>query len=303
MIVTSNGESIEHYDARMLFGGLAFADGPRWHDGRLWYSDFYRRAIFSLDLDGAEERLELEVPGQPSGLGWLPEGDLLYVSMTDQRVQRRHGDAVALFCDLAPYCGFWANELLVAPSGASYVGNFGFDLDATLRDGGVEALVRTPPPTTNLVVLDPTGEVLQVVPQMAFPNGTAISPDGATLVVGETMANRVSAFDVAADGSLDRRRVFAQFDAVAVDGLCLDAEGQVWLANALTNECVRVREGGEVTAVVTTSQRAFACVLGGPARTTLFVLTAPTSSRFRAAQRRDGRVEVAEVAVAGAGTP
>lgn len=286
---------------RVLRGGLAFGESPRWHDGRLWYSDFYRRAVYSIDEHGSEERLEFEAPGQPSGLGWLPDGDLVYVSMTDRQVRRRRGTTDTVLADLTPYCGFWANDLCVSPSGVAYVGNFGFDLDAAIRDHGVAALATAP--TTNLVVLAPDGAVLQVVPEMAFPNGTVLAPDGATLIVGETLASRLSAFDVAADGTLSNRRVFAQLDLVATDGMCLDAEGQVWLADALRPRCLRVREGGEVTDEVTTTRRAFACMLGGAARTSLYVLTAPTSSRFEVADAREGLLEVAEVDVPGAGRP
>ncbi len=129
------------------------------------------------------------------------------------------------------------------------MGNFGFDLDVMMRDLGPAGMMAAPPPTTNLVVLDPTGAVIQVVPDMAFPNGSVITPDGATLIVGETLAYRLSAFDIAADGTLANRRVWAQLDFVATDGMCLDADGQVWVANAIANQCLRVQEGGEITGV------------------------------------------------------
>ena len=180
---------MEHYEARVLREGLSFGEGPRWHDGRLWFSDFYRHAIFSINEDGTEERKEHDVPTQPSGLGWLPSGDLLYVSMTDQRVLRVHDGATSLFADVAPYCGFWANEMITSGTGVSYVGSFGFDLDVFLRDVGVESLLANPP-TTNLVVLGPEGDVRQVVPDLAFPNGTVITPDGKTLIIGEKMCIR-----------------------------------------------------------------------------------------------------------------
>jgi sugar lactone lactonase YvrE len=294
---------MERFEARVLREGLGFGEGPRWHDGRLWFSDFYRHGIFSLDAAGINERQEHDVATQPSGLGWLPDGDLLYVSMTDQRVMRVSGGTTTLFADIAPYCNFWANDMIVSPSGFSYVGNFGFDLDVMLRDVGAAAMMVSPPPTTNLVVLSPEGDILQIVPDMAFPNGTVLTPDGATLIVGETMAFRLSAFNVSADGTLSNRRVFAQMDYVATDGMCLDAEGQIWLANALTNKCLRVKEGGEITGEVVTSQNAFACVLGGDERTTLYVMTAPTSDRFKIADVTEGKIEAATVNVAGAGTP
>lgn len=294
---------MDAYRSRVLREGLSFGEAPRWHDGRLWYSDFYRHGIYSLDEDGTDERLEVLVPTQPSGLGWLPDGDLLYVSMTDQRVMRQHEDASTLYCDIAPYCKFWANDMVVSSTGVAYVGNFGFDLDVMLRDIGPAGMMASPPPTTNLVVLDRQGHVLQVIDEMAFPNGSAITPDGTTLIVAETMTFRLSAFDIAPDGTLSNRRVWAQLDFVAVDGICLDAEGQIWVANALTNQCLRVREGGEITGVLETDQHAFACMLGGSARDQLYVMTAPTSDRFKIADVVDGRIEVAEVPVPGAGLP
>jgi sugar lactone lactonase YvrE len=292
---------MQTYEARILRGGLSFGESPRWHEDRLWYADFYRHAIFSIDAAGDDERFEYEVAGQPSGFDWTPEGELWCVSMTDQRVVRpAHGDTVA---DLASYDGFWTNEMILSRSGRAYVGDFGFDLDVVVRDGGIEALTSVPIPTTNLIVLDTDGSVLQVVPDMTFPNGTVLSEDGATLIVGETLASRLSAFDVAPDGTLSGRRVWAPLDFVATDGMCLDAEGQIWLANALAHECLRVAPGGEVTGRVTTSQRAFACVLGGEDRSTLFVMTAPTSDRFVVSNSRDGRVEAVRVTTPGAGRP
>jgi sugar lactone lactonase YvrE len=294
---------VDEYTALVVRGGLGFGEGPRWHDGRLWYSDFYRRAIFSMAGDGSDEVLEHEVLTQPSGLGWLPNGDLLSVSMIDQKVLRFSDQQVTTFADISAYCTFWANDMVVSASGHCYVGNFGFDLDTRLKELGVEAFLATPPPSTNLVVLDPDGSVLQVVPDMHFPNGTVITPDGSTLIVGETMANRLSAFDVEGDGTLSNRRVWAQFDFVASDGMCLDAEGQIWLANAISKTCVRVKEGGEVTGTVNCTQNAFACMLGGEDRRNLYVMTAPSSDRFNIADVTRGRIEMVRVATPGAGLP
>ena len=291
------------YSTRVISEGLSFGEAPRWHDERLWFSDFYRHGVFSIDADGANERLEHVVDNQPSGLGWLPNGDLLCVSSTDHRVLRFRGNARTEFADISEYCGFWANDMVVSHTGYSYVGNFGFDLDTMLADIGVEGMLATPPPTTNLVVLNQDGDVIQSVPDMAFPNGTVITPDGATLIVGETMAFRLTAFDVHSDGTLSNRRIWAQLDFVATDGMCLDAQGQIWLANALTNKCLRVKEGGEITGEVMTSQTAFACMLGGDDGTTLFIMTAPSSNRFEIADKTLGKPEVARVSVPHAGLP
>jgi sugar lactone lactonase YvrE len=294
---------MKEYTAAVVREGLGFGEGPRWHDGRLWYSDFYRHGIFSMAENGTDEVLEHEVPTQPSGLGWLPDGDLLSVSMTDQKVLRFHGREVTTFADISEHCVFWANDMVVSPTGYSYVGNFGFDLDARLAELGVERFVAEPPPSTTLVVLDPDGALIQVVPDMDFPNGTVITPDAATLIIGETFGSKLTAFDVHADGTLANRRVWAPLEMVASDGMCLDADGQIWFANALTRQCVRVREGGEITGTVQCSQRAFACMLGGEDRRTLFVMTAASSDRFEVAERTEGRIEAVRVDVAGAGTP
>jgi sugar lactone lactonase YvrE len=293
---------METLTARVVREGLAFGEDPRWHDGRLWYSDFYRHGVYSMNTAG-DERLEHVVQGQPSGLGWLPDGDLLCVSMLDHQVLRFHDREASLFCDISPYCGFWANDMVTSTAGVSYVGNFGFDLDVMLRDEGAAAMMVNRPPTTNLVAISREGDIIQVVPDMDFPNGTVITPDGRTLIVGETLSCRLSAFDIAADGALSNRRVWAQLEYVYTDGMCLDAEGQIWLANAIAPNCLRVREGGEITAMVETSQISFACMLGGEDRRALYIMTAPTSDRFKIADRRDGRIEVVEVAVPGAGLP
>ncbi|MHB1209187.1 MAG: SMP-30/gluconolactonase/LRE family protein [Acidimicrobiales bacterium] len=294
---------MEQYTSHVIREGLSFGEGPRWHEGRLWFSDFYRHGVFSIDPHGHDERLEHTVPGQPSGLGWLANGDLLCVSATDHRVLRFSKGVETTFADIGAYCGFWANDMVVSSTGFTYVGNFGFDLDTLLREVGAQGLLSSPPPTTNVVVLDPDGNVLQVVPDMAFPNGSVITPDGSTLIVGETMAFRLSAFDIHSDGTLSNRRVWAQLDFVATDGMCLDAEGQIWLANALTNRCLRVREGGEITGEVETTQTAFACMLGGEDRTTLYIMSAPTSDRFKISDQTLGRIEVARVTTPGDGLP
>jgi sugar lactone lactonase YvrE len=294
---------MKEYTATVVREGLGFGEGPRWHDGRLWYSDFYRHGIYSMAEDGSDEVLEHQVLTQPSGLGWLPDGDLLSVSMTDQKVLRFHEGQVSTFADISEHCVFWANDMIVSPTGYSYVGNFGFDLDTRLAELGVERFLAEPPPTTNLVVLNAEGDVIQVVPDLAFPNGTVITPDGATLIVGETFGAKHTAFDVNADGTLTNRRVWAPLGSAITDGMCLDAEGQIWFANPTSRHCLRVREGGEVTGSVECSKRAYACVLGGEDRRTLFIMTAGSSDRFEIANKTEGAIESVRVDVAGAGTP
>lgn len=294
---------MEEYSATVVREGLGFGEAPRWHEGRLWYSDFYRRGVYSMAADGSDEILHHEVPTQPSGLGWLPNGDLLCVSMIDEKILRFHGGEVSTFADISEHCGFWANDMVVATTGYSYVGNFGFDLDGRLAELGAERFLAEPPPTTNLVVLNINGDLIQVVPDMAFPNGTVITPDGAMLIVAETFGSRLTAFDVRGDGTLVNRRVWAPLERAASDGVCLDAVGQIWFANARTRQCVRVREGGEITGAVQCSKRAFACMLGGEDRDILFVMTSGSSNRFEITERTDACIEAVRVDVAGAGTP
>lgn len=294
---------MDNYTSRVIHEGLSFGEGPRWHEGRLWFSDFYRHGVYSISSDGTDERLEHSVPGQPSGLGWLPNGDLLCVSATDHRVLRFSESGESTFADISEHCGFWANDMVVSSTGHSYVGNFGFDLDLLLKEGGEDALFASPPLTTNLVVLDPQGRVIQTVPEMDFPNGSVITPDGKTLIVGETLAFRLSAFDIGSDGTLSNRRVWAQLELVFTDGMCLDADGQIWLANAISKQCLRVKEGGEITGEVTTTQHAYACMLGGPGGTTLYIMTSPSSDRFTTAGVTEAKIEVVEVTSPSAGLP
>ena len=293
------------YRTRVIHDGLAFGEAPRWHEGRLWFSDFYRHGVFSVSGEGDDERREFTVPGQPSGLGWTPDGALLAVSMTDQRLVRLgpDPDAASVVADLSPHCTFWANDLVVSHRGDAYVGNFGFDLDQRLAERGPAGLIDPPPPTTTLIVVDPAGRVAQVVDGLAFPNGAVITPDGSTLIVAETMAARLSAFAIAADGTLHDRREWAALPRVAPDGICLDDEGWVWVANARAAECLRVREGGEIGARATTTQTAYACALGGEDRRTLYVMSAPSSNRFTIGSTTRATIESCRVDVPGAGLP
>ena len=275
--------------------GLRFPEGPRWHDGRLWFSDMHGLEVRSLDPESGEQRIELEVPGQPSGLGWRPDGTLLVVSMTDRRllaVRDGHAEEVADLSALAPH---HCNDMVVDDRGGAYVGNFGFDLhdpDADQR-------------TTTLVYVAPDGEARVVADELFFPNGCVITPDGGTLIVGESFSGWLTAFSIAEDGSLHDRREWARVRGAVPDGICLDAEGAIWLASPISHQVLRVAEGGEVLDEVRTSdeRQPFACMLGGDDRRTLFVCTAFTSEPQAARAQRAGRIEAIEVDVPGAGLP
>jgi len=292
---------METYESKVAREGLGFGEGPRWHDGRLWFSDFYRNAIFSIDENCGDERLEHNVANQPSGLGWLPNGDLLYVSMTDRKVMRLSNGVATEFADISEHCGFWANDMLVSPSGFSYVGNFGFDLHGWIEEKGAAEVLFNPLPSTNVVVLNPEGKIIQVVPDLFFPNGTVLSADNTTLMVGETFGRSITAFDVADDGTLSNRRVWADVTGMNPDGSCIDDEGQIWTANPNPSDhgIVRVKEGGEITARVNTTEMTFACAMGGADLKTLFIFTAPDSSPSVLKGNRLGKIETVRVPVGG----
>ncbi len=283
--------------------GLYFGEGPRWHDGELWLSDFFQYAVLRVSMGGRVTKV-VDVPNRPSGLGWLPDGRLLVVSMTDRKLMRLDPDGLAVHADLSNVATFHCNDMIVDDRGRAYVGNFGFDLDTFLAEHGVEAALADPgPPRAVLTRVDPDGSVHVAAEDLKFPNGSVITPDGRTLIVAETLGLRLTAFDSAPDGPLSNRRVWAPTGSVAPDGICLDADGAIWVSNPLGTEIIRVAHGGEVLDRVTTSQQSFACMLGGPDRKTLFVLTAPSSEAHEAAGAARGRIERVDVKVPGAGRP
>ena len=280
----------------MLAGGLCFGEGPRWHEGRLWFSDQHAHTVSSISPAG-EVRLEFELEDQPSGLGWLPDGRLLVVAMTRREVLRREADgSFVRHGDLRPWATWHANDMVVDATGRAYVGNFGFDLDALFAGQGQ-------PHNTSMIRVDPDGSSYEAADDLAFPNGTVIFPDGRTLVVGESMGLRLTAFTIGDDGGLSDRRVWAEFEDCAPDGICLDTEGCIWVANAMGTDCRRIAEGGRELDRITTSQPCYACMLGGEDRRTLFCMTAPTSEVAKLEGTRDGRIETAPVEVPGAGLP
>lgn len=291
--------------ASTVADGLFFGEGPRWHEGRLVFSDFYAHAVKAFDPATARVSTMLELPGggQPSGLGWLPDGRMLVVSMLDRRVLRVEPDGTLVtHADLSGLATFHTNDMVVDGQGRAYVGNFGFDLDAALHEHG-PAWVLEHGPGTVMARVDPDGTVTTAAADLRFPNGTVITPDGATLIVAETIGSRLTAFTVGPDGSLTDRRVFAELPGVAPDGICLDAEGAVWVANALGTEVLRVAAGGAILDRVAVSQPVYACMLGGPDRRTLYALTAPSSLASVASAAPNGRIEAIEVDVPGAGWP
>jgi sugar lactone lactonase YvrE len=293
-----------------LVDGGHFFEGPRWHDGRWWASDFYRHAVLSWEADGSDERVEAEVAGQPSGLGWLPDGSLLVVSMKDQKVLRRGADGVlAVHADLSGKVDGPLNDMVVDGAGHAYVGGFGFDL-----------MQAADPKATSLWRVDPDGSAVEAASDMRFPNGSVVTPDGSTLVVGETMGGRYTAFTIEADGSLTDRRVWAQLSptpelgplaemlgagGVAPDGCSLDADGCIWSADALGGRVLRVAEGGDIRDEVAAPQGfgVFACALGGPDGRTLVMCCAPDFFEHARAAATEAALFTTAVDASHAGLP
>lgn len=278
----------------VVLDGLNFPEGPRWHDGRLWFSDMHARRVMTLD-PGGQTSVICEVPEKPSGLGFLEDGRLLVVSMADHRLMVLDRDlGLREVADITPYVGGDANDMVVDAEGRAYIGNFGFDFA-----GGGEFK------TTTLVRVDPNGQVTVVAEDLAFPNGTVITPDGKTLVVAETFARKLTAFDIAEDGSLSGRRVWADLGPATPDGICLDQEGAIWVASPTTGQCIRVREGGEVPdrVAIEEGRQAYACILGGEDRRTLYICTSEGDEADRQAGRSHGWIEEVRVEVPGAGLP
>lgn len=242
----------------VLLSGLAYVESPRWHDGRLWFAHWGTGEIVAVGLDGTSEVMGHGPTGFGWSLGWLPDGRLL---VTGEGLLRGEPDgSMVPHADLTALAEDW-NELVVDGRGNIYV-NGRCDFEPEGDPPGIIALVT------------PDGSVRQVAGGIAFPNGMAVTPDNTTLIVAESLAGRLTAFDIAADGSLSHRRVWADLAGAAPDGICLDADGAVWYADVPNQRCVRVAEGGQVLDTVESDRGAFACMLGGPDGRTLFILAA-----------------------------
>jgi sugar lactone lactonase YvrE len=293
-------------DFAKLAGGFAFTECPRWHDGRLYFSDQHTHCVFTAEMDG-EVELIAEVPQRPSGLGFLPDGRLLIVSMLDRKILRLEPNgALVQHADLSTVATGDTNDMVVADDGRAWVGNFGFDLH-----GGAAAT------TAALICVESDGSAHIAAEGLGFPNGCVLAPDGRTLVVAETLANRLSAFDVC-EGKLGERRTWAAFGAhptstnvteiithaeVVPDGICLDAEGAVWVADLMHHRVIRVAEGGQILQEISTPMSPFACMLGGDDGKTLFVCVAPTFHEAEASALLNSSILMTEVEVPHAGLP
>jgi sugar lactone lactonase YvrE len=277
---------------KVLLDGLIFPEGPRWHDGALYFSDMHGSVVWRLTPEGKASKVQ-EFPGHVSGLGWLPDGAMLVVSMDDRRLLRLtpHGPEIA--SDLSSFVANPINDMVVDRKGRAYIGGFGFNL-----------FTGEEPRTTVLLCVEPGGGVRTAADNLQFPNGMVITPDGKTLIVAETLGARLTAFDIQPDGALTNRRVFAAIEGLTPDGICLDAEGAVWVAWPGSNKIVRVRDGGEIADTISLPGRhSYACMLGGADRRDLYICTALGHMPEDLAKGRGGKIEVVRVEVPGAGLP
>lgn len=279
------------FETTVLVEGLVFPEGPRWHEDKLWFSDMQLRWVMTVDLKGNLNRV-VEVIHSPSGLGWLPDGRLLVVSMLDRRLLRLDPDELSEAADLSRLASYHCNDMVVDQQGRAYIGNFGFDL----------AYGESIQPA-EIVMVTPEGQARVVADQLLFPNGCVITPDHKTLIVAETLGHRLTAFDIAPDGSLLNSRLWAALDGVYPDGICLDEDGNIWVAAPDPGLVLCVQEGGRIIHEVRVSTKPYACMLGGRERRTLFVCTAPNSTPDQIRAGVTGRIEIVEVSVAGAGRP
>ena len=275
--------------------GIRFPEGNRWHEGRLWYSDMHTGQVFSIDPDGGTDavpRLEATVPGQSSGLGWLPDGRLIVSSMESRTVVAVEADGTtSVFADLSTVESSLVNDLVVDPeTGRTYIGAFGYDLYAgeELRPGP-------------LYVIEPDGSFRLAAEGLVFPNSANVLPGTRTLVVSETWGGKLTAFDIEPDGSLTGRREWAALpEGVTPDGSTVDAEGAIWVCSVDTGEFLRVVEGGEVTDRIDAPGRcAIDCALGGPDGRTLYLATADSYDPATTARTHAGRISAVRVPVSG----
>jgi sugar lactone lactonase YvrE len=269
--------------------GLAFPEGPRWHDGALWFSDMYAGQVLRL-VPGQQPDTVVEVPESPSGLGFLPDGRLLVVSMHDRRVLRFDPDGLHEHADLSRVATWHANDMLVDPAGRAYVSNFG--------DSSAPGVPVTP---ANLALIQPDGTVSVAASGLLFANGMTLIDGGRTLVVAETRAlpPRLAAFDVAPDGTLSGRRVLAEFGAEMPDGICADEADHIWAASPFTGEVIRLAPDGAIVQRVAVPVPPYACMLGGADGHTLFICAASSWRPDEARADRAGQILAFRVDVPG----
>jgi len=284
----------------VLHSGLAFGEGPRYYKDALYFSDMHAHQVLKFAPETGAVSIEVELDEEPSGLGWLPNGDMVIVGMTSRSLLRldqqnasqapKSKRTLETWVDLSGLAPGLCNDMVMLPSGAAYVGNFGYDMHAGEKFR-----------PTQLIYVTPDGEASHCAKDLVFPNGTVISPDGKTLVIAETFGGKLTSYAVADDGSLSDREVWAALPQGAVpDGICLDEAGGVWVASPTTNECLRMERGGNVSHRVGLDRGAFACMLGG---TDLYILTAESSKPDECKAQRAGQLVRVEAPFSAAGYP
>ncbi len=275
--------------------GLKFTESPRWYNGKLWFMDIHDKRIKTVDLSGSVATA-LELPFVPNAFGLTPEGIIVVGDAFQRRIYRRAGAALQQVADISDLTQFCLSDGIVDAQGRLYVGDIGYNfLDPAAK----------PVETCVIVLVCPDGRASVVADKLFFPNGMVITPDGRTLIVGETLGHRLAAFDIQEDGSLSNRRVWAQLPtSVGPDGICLDAEGAVWCANPEGEDSVvRVREGGEITDRIKVDTHAYAVMLGGPERRHLFICASGSHDPAEIQRNPSASFQVVEVEVPGAGIP
>ena len=278
-------------ELKPLLQGLVFPEGPRWHEGKLWFSDMHAHQVRTVDLEGRAEDV-VTVPTWPSGLGWLPDDNLLIVSMTDRRLLRYSAGELKVHADVSQLASYYCNDMVVDGQGRAYVGNFGFDLFSGSAQKPAE-----------LVLVEPDGSARIVATGLEFPNGAVVTSDGKTLIVGESLGHRLTAFHIEENGSLVNQSIWAELGDAVPDGIALDTDNGLWVASPLSRELLYVQQGGKITQQIKCDSMPIACALGGPARKILFVLLADSINPDECRAKRSARIDVMEVAVAGAGWP
>jgi sugar lactone lactonase YvrE len=284
----------------VLVDNLKFPEGPRWHEGKLWCCDLFAQRVVHVDLQGNVQTV-VELADTPTSLGWTSEGRLLVVSATARRLLSVEDGALVEVADLSELVLYPLNDMVIDGQGRAYIGNLGYDF------GDYQATPKLAP----ILLVTPEGNARIVADGLAFPNGMVITPDGQTLIVAESHGARLTAFDIEPDGSLSHSRVWAQFDdpdgqgsperQITPDGICLDAEGAVWVASPNTNEVLRVHEGATITNRIRLDTIPLACMLGGQERRILFIPT--TGSLDPSDSKAIGRIETIQVDIPGAGLP
>ena len=287
-----------HSNTRLLVDsshGMKFTESPRWRDGKWWFLDIHGQAIRTVDLQGRLETV-LELPFKPNGFGFRRDGSLVFGDALGRKIHRWDGKSLTQVADLSGMTVFCLSDGIVDSHDRMYIGDIGYNFFDPANQ---------PVHTCVITCIEADGSARVVAGDLSFPNGMAITPDGKTLIVAETMGHRLTAFDVLADGGLANRRVYAQLaDDVSPDGICLDAEGGVWIANPEGKHAVlRVLEGGEVTDAIELQTDGYAVMLGGPERRHLLICASDTHDPARIAQSPSVSLRLVDVTVAGAGTP